>query len=111
MKKPSLDGITIKLEVQIFKQGGYFIAYAPALELSSYGNSEEDAKLAFEDALEIFLEDTLEKGTLHQILSELGWTFKNHNLVDKVPSMSSKTPKQSPVYSTTSVDFRVPACL
>ena len=52
---------------------GQHVAYCPALELSSYGDTEEEARAAFEDALGIFIRDTTERGTLDQLLLALGW--------------------------------------
>jgi predicted RNase H-like HicB family nuclease len=50
-----------------------YVAYCPALEVSSYGDTEEEARAAFEDALAIFIRDTAERGTLDQLLLALGW--------------------------------------
>ena len=52
---------------------GQYVAYCPALEVSSYGDTEEEARAAFEDALAIFIKDTSERGTLDQLLLALGW--------------------------------------
>ncbi|MCI1188070.1 type II toxin-antitoxin system HicB family antitoxin [Hymenobacter sp. DH14] len=52
---------------------GQYVAYCPALEVSSYGDTEEEARAAFEDALAIFIKDTAERGTLDQFLLALGW--------------------------------------
>jgi hypothetical protein len=68
--------INIQLDIFYLNEEGIFTAYCPALELSSYGNNVEDAQSAFNEALEIFLEDTLQKGTLEKVLLKLGWTLK-----------------------------------
>ena len=47
---------------------GQYVAYCPALEVSSYGDTEEEARAAFEDALAIFIKDTTERGTLDQFV-------------------------------------------
>ncbi|MEX8548002.1 MAG: hypothetical protein V5804_10420 [Mucilaginibacter sp.] len=44
----------VPLEVQLIKDGNYIVSYCPALELSSYGDNEDDAKEGFEEALGIF---------------------------------------------------------
>jgi len=66
----------ICIEVALFKDGDYYIAYSPALDLSAYGNSEEDAKIDFEEQLDIFIKETSEKGTLEKVLLEQGWKLK-----------------------------------
>ena len=37
--------IKVELEVLVSKEGDYFVAYCPALELSSYGATEKEAAL------------------------------------------------------------------
>jgi len=70
-------GRLTKAEVEVLlvldDDSSQYVAYCPALELSSYGDTEEEARLAFEDALAIFLRDTTERGTLDQLLLALGW--------------------------------------
>jgi len=51
----SADTVEASVEVQLIKDGDYIVSYCPALELSSFGDSEEDAKKGFEEALSIFL--------------------------------------------------------
>ncbi len=63
--------VNVSVEVQLIKQGDYIVSYCPALELSSFGDTEDDAKTAFEAALGIFLKDTHEKGTLERVLLDL----------------------------------------
>jgi len=70
MKKGFLE---VKLPVSIFKEGKHFIAYTTALDLSTSGKSFEDVKQRFDEAVTIFFEEIIKKGTLEDILTELGW--------------------------------------
>lgn len=70
--------IKVGIEVFLEKEDDYFVSYCPALELSSYGNTEEEARKNFETELEIFLEETEKRGTLEKILLKLGWCL-THN--------------------------------
>lgn len=71
------DSITVSLVVLISQEDeNTFLAYCPALELSSYGDTLEDAQDAFHEALGIFIEETMGKGTLEKALLSLGWTLK-----------------------------------
>ena len=63
----------ISLPVAFLREGEYFIAYSPALDLSTSGKSFAQAKKRFSEVVEIFFEELLEKGTLEEVLSELGW--------------------------------------
>ncbi|MBK9330966.1 MAG: hypothetical protein IPM96_00850 [Ignavibacteria bacterium] len=85
--KKSFNGDLLLL---VSKEGKQFVVYSPALHLSSYGNSEKEALEMFKESLEIFLEETVRKGTLDQLLLEYGWSIK-------------KSPE--PVYSPPLIDL------
>ncbi|MBU2635015.1 hypothetical protein KJ841_00895 [Patescibacteria group bacterium] len=61
------------LPVSILREGKKFIAYTPALDLSTSGESYKEAKKRFEEIVEIFFEEIIKKGTLEEILRDLGW--------------------------------------
>jgi len=65
--------IKTKLGVIFFKEGKKFIAYSPALDLSTYGNTFAEAKKRFAEAVEVFLEETIKMGTLEDVLKDCGW--------------------------------------
>ncbi|MHC5310638.1 hypothetical protein ACYSNM_11335 [Myroides sp. LJL116] len=56
-----------------FKEKDTFIVYTPQLDLSGYGSTYEDALKSFETSLEMFLDYTLNKKTVHKVLIDLGW--------------------------------------
>ncbi len=56
-----------------FKEGDVFILFAPALDISGYGKTEEEAQQSFEVVFEEFIEYTVKKHTLHKELKRLGW--------------------------------------
>lgn len=66
--------ISYSLPITIFREGESFVAYTPALDLSSVGKTEEEAKRMFSEAVETFFEELLEMGTLESVLKDLGWT-------------------------------------
>ena len=64
------DGIiSAMLEVQSFKEGDYIVSYCPALELSSFGTTNEEAQQGLQGALKMFLEETYHRETL------AGWSL------------------------------------
>ena len=65
--------ITIGLEVVVFEEDNKVVIYSPALDLSSYGKTEQKAQKAFEHDLSLFLEYTTRKQTLEVELLRLGW--------------------------------------
>ncbi len=72
--------------VVFVREGDYIVAYCPALELSAYGKTEAEAKKAFEETLEIFIQEITRKGSLDRVLRKLGW----------VPYMQSYQPPALP---------------
>lgn len=63
----------IKLTIHILKQAKRYIAYSSALDLSTSGRSEKEAKNRFGEAAMVFLEELGKAGTLPDVLQELGW--------------------------------------
>jgi len=68
-----MNKITFSLPVNILKEGKSFVAYTPALDISTVGDTLEEAKNRFEEAVNIFFEETSSAGTLEKALEELGW--------------------------------------
>lgn len=65
--------VQVSLPVAILKEGNYFIAHSPVLDLSTSGKSFEQVKRRFNEAVDIFFEELIAKGTLDEVLTDLGW--------------------------------------
>jgi len=72
------------LPVTFLKEGDNFIAYTPALDLSTFGPTFDKAKKNFVEAVNIFFEEIIEMGTVNDVLTELGWQKENGRLVPPV---------------------------
>ena len=68
-----MNGIQYTLPVLIFKEDDFFVAYTPALDLSTVGDTYEKALKNFREASSIFFEEVIKKGTLKEVLMEYGW--------------------------------------
>lgn len=81
-----MKNIAIKfaLPVSILKEGKSFIAYTPALDLSTSGGTFEDAQKNFNEAVNIFFEELIEMGTLNEVLTGLGWQKQNKMFVPPI---------------------------
>jgi len=91
------DKFTIGVEIFIFKEDEQFIAYSPALEVSSYGDTGKDAENAFQEATNIFIKYAYKKGTLVADLLELGWTItKKPKTIFNAPDLED-TVKDNPI--------------
>jgi len=70
MKKTQIQ---FKLPVTFLKEGKFFIAYSPALDISTSGKTYGEAKQRFEEIVDIFFEETAKRGSLKSVLEKLGW--------------------------------------
>jgi hypothetical protein len=59
--------------VQWSDSDGIFHVFAPALDVAGYGNSESEAMQSFNITLKEFLRYSINKGTLQDELTRLGW--------------------------------------
>jgi hypothetical protein len=61
------------IPVVFFKEGDTFIAHCPVLELSACGDTFDSALKAFNETLQIFLEECTARKTLEKVLESCGW--------------------------------------
>ena len=66
----------IGLSLVEFIEDDITIVYSPALDLSGYGTSEDEAKKSFSEAMDEFFKYTTNKKTLDAVLKGLGWSIK-----------------------------------
>lgn len=64
----------LSLPVTILKEKGRFVAYTPALDLSTSGKSYKEVKARFDELVALFIEELIKQGTLEEVLKEQGWT-------------------------------------
>jgi predicted RNase H-like HicB family nuclease len=60
-------------DTHIFKEGDTYVAYVPALDVSSCGATDEEARRNIQDAVRGFLGASADLGTLDEILEEAGY--------------------------------------
>lgn len=63
----------VDLTVSVFKEGKAYVAFSPALDISTAGKSATEAKKNFEELVRIFFEETEKHGTTDDALISLGW--------------------------------------
>ena len=91
--------IETKIPVLFFQEGKKVIAYSPALDLSSCGDTEQQARKRFAEAAVIFLKEIHKMGTMEEVLEECGW--------HKLPNQRKWSP---PIYrSCTEELVKIPA--
>ena len=63
--------INFKIPVTIFKERNMFVAYTPALDLSTSGKTFAQVKERFAEAINIFFEEIERMGTTEVILEKI----------------------------------------
>jgi len=87
--KKSAKSVEVKVDVLLIKEGAFFVAFCPSLNISSYGDTDKDAKKAFDEALHIFITETDKKGNLEKELLKNGWILQQQpKPLYKPPSLS-----------------------
>lgn len=81
MKKVSLE---MNIPVTILRENSSFVAYSPALDLSTAGKSLPEARKRFAEAVEIFFEELIANDTLDVALADLGWKKEKKEWVPPV---------------------------
>lgn len=92
-----MKNIEAKIPVLFFQEGNKVIAYSPAFDLSSCGDTEEKARSRFAEAIAILLGETTRMGTLNEVLEECGWR-----------KVSKKHGWYPPVYKATEEVITIP---
>jgi predicted RNase H-like HicB family nuclease len=67
----------ISLKIEIFKEGDVYVALSPELNISSFGDTIEDAKKSVKEAIIAFIDECERMGTLKDVLEESGFSKDN----------------------------------
>jgi predicted RNase H-like HicB family nuclease len=65
--------MNLSIRVEIFKEDDVYVALSPELNVSSFGETIDEAKESIKEAIEGFLEECREMGTLDEVLEESGF--------------------------------------
>jgi predicted RNase H-like HicB family nuclease len=77
--------VKISLRIEIFKEGDTYVALSPELNVSSFGETVEDAKRSIREALDAFIEECEKMGTLDAILEESDFSRINDSWEPRKP--------------------------
>jgi hypothetical protein len=73
MKTGKFNKNQTKIPLIIFEEGNKVVAYSPAIDLSTCGDTEEQARKRFIEAASIFFSEIESMGTTDDVLAECGW--------------------------------------
>lgn len=74
--RTSKAGVKANLELYSFVDDGVHIVYCPALDLSGYGYSIDEAKKSFSEVFEQHITYCISKNTLQDDLLKHGWNVR-----------------------------------
>ncbi len=71
--------LSYKLPLIILKEKNKYIAYSPAIDLSTSGKTSSEAHKRFSEASFLFFEEIINEKTIDEVLGDLGWNKINKN--------------------------------
>ena len=80
---------SVVTRVEVFREENVYVVRCPDLDVSSFGDTPEEAKLALHEALEAFLGECEAMGSLEEVLEEAGFSRrKGDHLILTKPGVS-----------------------
>lgn len=73
----------------LWEEGGVHFAFSPAMDITGYGHSEEEAKSSFEVTLSETIAYMQNKGCMYQELRRLGWNVNEKKRKVQSPDLES----------------------
>jgi predicted RNase H-like HicB family nuclease len=77
--------MNISIRVEIFKEDDVYVALSPELNVSSFGETIDEAKVSIREAIEGFLQECQEMGSLNEVLEESGFLRVENNWQSRIP--------------------------
>jgi len=78
----------IVVRAEIFPEGDVYVGICPELDLSSFGETIEEARQSLREALEAFLEEREAMGTLTEVLEEAGFIQQAGSWLPRQPVLA-----------------------
>jgi len=75
----------ISVMIEIFKERDIYVALSPELNVSSFGDTIAEAKESVKEAIEAFIEECEDMGTLEDVLEEAGFLKINDSWEARKP--------------------------
>ncbi|WP_017295569.1 type II toxin-antitoxin system HicB family antitoxin [Geminocystis herdmanii] len=78
----------IQVKCEIFQEDDLYVGICPELNVSSFGETIEEAKASLQEALMVFLEECENMNTLQEVLQEAGFIQENNVWLPRKPVVS-----------------------
>lgn len=76
---------SIVARAEIFREGDLYVGVCPELDVSSFGETIEEARQSLREALGAFLEECEAMGTLVEVLEESGFARQDSGWLSRQP--------------------------
>ncbi|WP_369018031.1 type II toxin-antitoxin system HicB family antitoxin [Thermatribacter velox] len=70
---------------EFFREGNLYVGVVPELNVSSYGETLEEARESLREAVEAFLEECERMGTLEEVMEEAGFVLRGDTWFSRQP--------------------------
>jgi predicted RNase H-like HicB family nuclease len=77
--------MNLSVRIEIFKEDDVYVGLSPELNVSSFGETVDKAKDSLKEAIEAFLEECQEMGTLMEVLEEAGFLKTDDTWKSRIP--------------------------
>lgn len=75
----------IIVRVEIFREGDLYVGVCPDLDVSSFGDTVAEARRSLREALEAFIQECEQMGTLTEVLQDAGFALENQTWMPRQP--------------------------
>ncbi len=75
----------IVFRAEFFREGDLYVSLAPELNVSSFGETLDEAKHSLKEAVDAFLEECETMGTLEDVLEEAGFEKTGNQWLPRQP--------------------------
>ena len=65
--------IPIRIPLSLWKEGDVYVSFTPALDLSTCGNTRDEAVRNMNEAANLFVQTAMERDCLLELLESYGW--------------------------------------
>lgn len=71
----------VSFRAEVFREDDLYVGFCPEINISSFGETIEEAKRSLIEAVEAFVEECEAMGTLQEVLEEAGFLKENDSWV------------------------------
>ena len=75
----------IVYRAEFFKEDDLYVGLAPELNVSSFGETLEEARQSLQEAVEAFVEECQRMGTFEEVMEEAGFVKKGGSWLSRQP--------------------------